>query len=56
MLAQFDREGITSREDDFRYLTDKGKDWYKERYRIEIKKPEKINKTGYSEMEQRKKY
>jgi selenocysteine-specific elongation factor len=55
MLAQFDREGITRRENDFRYLTEKGKDWYKERFRIEIKKSEKIIKTGYSEMEQRKK-
>jgi selenocysteine-specific elongation factor len=36
LLAQFDREGITRREEDFRYLTDKGKDWYKERYRVEI--------------------
>ena len=36
LLAQFDREGITRREDDFRYLTAKGKDWQNERYRVEI--------------------
>lgn len=56
MLAQFDREGITSREDDLRYLTDKGKDWYYQRYKTEIKKEENIFiNTGYTDMEQKKK-
>jgi selenocysteine-specific elongation factor len=56
LLAQFDREGITRREDDFRYLTEEGRNWFVQRYRFELKKTENIliNK-GYSEMEQRKK-
>ena len=56
MLAQFDREGITSREDDLRHLTDKGKEWYHKRYKTEIKKEENIFiNTGYTDMEQKKK-
>lgn len=56
MLAQFDREGITSREDDLRYLTDKGKEWYHQRYKTEIRKEENIFiNTGYTDMEQKKK-
>jgi selenocysteine-specific elongation factor len=56
MLAQFDREGITSREDDLRHLTDKGKEWYHQRYNTEIKKEENIIiNTGYTYMEQKKK-
>jgi selenocysteine-specific elongation factor len=56
LLAQFDREGITRRENDLRYLTDKGKDWYHQRYKTEIKKEEIIlTNKGYSEMEHRKK-
>lgn len=56
MLAQFDREGITSREDDLRYLTDKGKEWYHQRYKTEIKEEENIFiNTGYTDMEQKKK-
>lgn len=56
MLAQFDREGITSREDDLRYLTDKGKEWYHQRYKTEIKKEENIFiNTGYTDMEEKKK-
>lgn len=56
LLAQFDREGITRREDDFRYLTEKGKNWFVQRYRFELNKTKNIliNKD-YSEMEQRKK-
>ena len=56
LLAQFDREEITRREGDFRYLTEEGRNWFIKRYRFELKKTEKffINK-GYSEMEHRKK-
>jgi selenocysteine-specific elongation factor len=56
LLAQFDREGITRREDDFRYLTEEGRNWFVQRYRFELKKTGNIliNK-GYSDMEQRKK-
>lgn len=56
LLAQFDREGITVREGDFRYLTEEGKSWYCRRYKTEIRKPEIISTTtGYKEMEQKKK-
>jgi len=56
LFAQFDREGITRREDDLRFLTEKGKDWYYKRYKTEINKEENILiNTGYSEMEHRKK-
>lgn len=56
LLAQFDREGITRREGDLRYLTEEGRNWFAQRYRFELKKTENIlvNK-GYSKMEQRKK-
>lgn len=56
LLAQFDREGITRREDDLRFLTDKGKDWYFQRYKIDINKEKNILiNTGYLEMQNRKK-
>ena len=56
LLAQFDREEITRREDDLRFLTDKGKDWYFQRYKIDINKEKNILiNTGYLEMQNRKK-
>ena len=32
LLAQYDREGIIFRDGDLRFLTDKGRNWYKQRY------------------------
>lgn len=56
LLAQFDREGITIREGDFRYLTEEGKNWYNNRYKKQISKSEIISTTtGYKDMEQKKK-
>jgi selenocysteine-specific elongation factor len=56
LLAQFDREEITIRDGDFRYLTEEGKNWYYNRYRTEFRKPEIISTiTEYKDMEQKKK-
>jgi CheY-like chemotaxis protein len=52
LLAQYDREGIIFREGDLRYLTDKGRNWYKQRYAMQLAKSEyqlpkgQVNKTG----------
>jgi selenocysteine-specific elongation factor len=56
LLAQYDREGIVLREGDLRFLSDKGRNWYQMRYGKFITKSNyQINKTGLSEMENKKK-
>ncbi len=56
LLAQFDREEITIREGNFRYLTEEGKKWYYNRYKTEFSKPEFISTiTGNKDMGPKKK-